>query len=72
MGGKNIHNATSMVFSAHSIIFKPQHYEKINLINLHRIDNGNGMPGARGGKKRFNSDFKISSTAHTSGIKGVF
>ena len=48
MGGKNIHNATSMVFSAHSIIFKPQHYEKINLINLHRIDNGDRMPGARG------------------------
>lgn len=48
MGGKNIHNATSMVFSAHSIIFKPQHYEKINLINLHRIDNGDRMPGTRG------------------------
>ena len=52
MGGKNIHNATSMVFSAHSIIFKPQHYEKINLINLHRIDNGDGMPGARGRSRK--------------------
>ena len=48
MGGKNIHNATSMVFSALSIIFKPQHYEKINLFNLHRIDDGDGMPGTRG------------------------
>ena len=45
---------------------------KINLINLHRTDDSDGMPGTRGGKKRFNSDFKISGTAHTSGIKGVF
>lgn len=31
-----------------------------------------GCQAQEAAKKRFNSDFKISGTAHTSGIKGVF